>query len=1185
MGGAIFQRPGEEPKWFDQEEWASAQAAGYAPVSGQRVVTGELSEAPEDVIERGRYTNNPGTVAPLEQQMAEAIRGEQEREYGGVGSGFAAAGLGALDALSFGGSNALIRAGGGERLLRGLNEQHPYATGAGELGGVLAASLLPGGLGAAEGRLAALLRAGESGAEAAKAIEGASGLTKALSYTPAGLASRASQRLGAGIGGLVGTVTAETAEGAAYGFGHGVGQLALKDEPFSAEALWSELGVTPILGGAVGAGVGFAGHYGSAAWKKLTGAAENAKLGALDLTTTEGQKFVESAANRFSEYHKVTEDLIESTKGSVGLRPQEIEHVRLLNEGLDDLGAQAEQKVRALQQELAPFKAANERDLASAKELYGKLRSTDDTLRGLALKKQAKATAEGTAAVSKLGPEEELNVSYATTAYNLLRQEGEMLQVTAQTAARPETAVATRQLMKAQERADRAMGGLGTPTGARWKTKTSEVAPFEERIDALMSLKRATEDMSDVLGMGPMKEEVASRLDVALGEALKEPGSVITDATLAAEKGATKGIDPQALQDLANAQQVARHAVNYGGSASSRHAALEQYHTTLGTLAKKMRKQISPATRGAVHRIERAFEETKAVLKKLETTSDLMDTQVAHLTQAEQLVKELKAAKKGVGKAGVPGMFNRTDDAAMNAANVAASKAYATKASETAKHLGLDSRIADEFLDPIKGVDSLMGRATTKLEGDATLVTELEKNYKKVRKVFGMRPSEAYLTPEHLNKFLKKDLNEQVKSVAQLNKTWDDFNAVAASQGKMDMALQAKQAMDDFEQVLKAQIDPTGALKELDLKDLAALAGVTLKGEPGPYDNLLKLSLASGILKKGGVTIKKGANGGILKQAVQRGSARMAASFAGDVARAEGVPGLLASGLTGVAASTGWGIGAKLFGLFGPLKAAAEATGSATHAIANIVGKMAQGGGHAITSGAFTSKAVLMAHNFGDGKPKSEDLRDLYEHRKEQILAISDPLQAQSLAAQTLAPISKFSLTLFDKMVALTSTVVGYLRDKFPKDPGNIHKLGLSRWQESDRDIRAWTRHLAGATDPIGVLQRAATEMISPQEAEAVRTLYPAMFAEFQKQCVENLEGLQKNATRNQRINLSILTGEPLDTTMRPNFLKFVQQQYINRGVVKSNMAANQGKLKGSAIKPASQTELTKSQTADVRRA
>jgi hypothetical protein len=159
-------------------------------------------------------------------------------DYGGVGGAIGAVGAAGLRGATLGLSDVAARALGGEdaaSTLSGLRSQHPYLSTGAELAGALAPALLSGG-----------------------------------ASLPASLATRAGASVSEGLGaGLLARAAGGATEGAIFGAGAGVSELALDRDPLTWERAASTLGSNVLFGGAIG---GATGLVMSAAERGLTAA-------------------------------------------------------------------------------------------------------------------------------------------------------------------------------------------------------------------------------------------------------------------------------------------------------------------------------------------------------------------------------------------------------------------------------------------------------------------------------------------------------------------------------------------------------------------------------------------------------------------------------------------------------------------------------------------------------------------------------------------------------------------------------------------------------------------------------------------------------------------------------------------------------------------------------------------------
>lgn len=173
--------------------------------------------------------------APVAGGSFDALTDDADK-YGDTLGSIKAFGLGAARSASFGLSDEFLTKTGAIKPedIKAYKEANPTATGAGEIGGVLAAILAPesGILGAVSAPVKAVSRVGGAITEAAAP------LAESIAGKIAGRAAAA------GAGSAV--------EGAAYGLGQSVSEHALGDPDLNAEKVMANVGFGAATGGALG---------------------------------------------------------------------------------------------------------------------------------------------------------------------------------------------------------------------------------------------------------------------------------------------------------------------------------------------------------------------------------------------------------------------------------------------------------------------------------------------------------------------------------------------------------------------------------------------------------------------------------------------------------------------------------------------------------------------------------------------------------------------------------------------------------------------------------------------------------------------------------------------------------------------------------------------------------------------
>ena len=104
--------------------------------------------------------------------------------------------------------------------------------------------------------------------------------------------------------------------------------------------------------------------------------------------------------------------------------------------------------------------------------------------------------------------------------------------------------------------------------------------------------------------------------------------------------------------------------------------------------------------------------------------------------------------------------------------------------------------------------------------------------------------------------------------------------------------------------------------------------------------------------------------------------------------------------------------------------------------------------------------------------------------------------------------------------------------------------MGPDKWQPSELQMRQFARYAAAVEDPAGVVERLASGTITPEDAEAMRTVYPETMQAIKARIIERLPELSQTLPYNRKLALSIFSGVPVDPAMRPEILGVLQGQF-----------------------------------------
>lgn len=440
----------------------------------------------------------------------------------------------------------------------------------------------------------------------------------------------------------------------------------------------------------------------------------------------------------------------------------------------------------------------------------------------------------------------------------------------------------------------------------------------------------------------------------------------------------------------------------------------------------------------------------------------------------------------------------------------------------------------------------------------------------------GGREALGLLDSEKMTGATFKNLSEQppAKMLKQLQALSDYHEGVlAAAKGNAVYEAKAADAIRGYQEAVDGFISP-GLVEKLNPKVINAVLGVSeqqaasLTGSGG---HMLRVLTAFKLSKGLGVQgVRKGLGGlirNIQKGIMARGGAGMAVGMLSHVIPGVGpIVGGIARGAAGAVGSRG---GTALFGA-AEAKAASRMEQTADEYIEAAIGR--------ITGGAPRPKPRMrplidsvLNRLLPDSKDSKLPQAEKYKKVSEQLRRYqAAPDAAGRGLYEALRPMQAASEHLADSAEMALHNQYGFLGEKLPHDPGTNVRMGVSRWQPTDRELYEFANHASGALFPFDTIDAIADGNVSPQACEALKAANPAIFRKFQAAVMENAEGIQKNATYSQGLALTVALGVPLEPTAAPRYVQFVQSLHVQQ-----TQAAAAAK---SSNAPPSQTEYSDAQ-------
>lgn len=118
---------------------------------------------------------------------------------------------------------------------------------------------------------------------------------------------------------------------------------------------------------------------------------------------------------------------------------------------------------------------------------------------------------------------------------------------------------------------------------------------------------------------------------------------------------------------------------------------------------------------------------------------------------------------------------------------------------------------------------------------------------------------------------------------------------------------------------------------------------------------------------------------------------------------------------------------------------------------------------------------------------------------------------------------------------------VKFLHGKMPKNPyANMPESIAPKWEPSPADLDRFNRYKEAVESPAKALKNMANGYVSPEQVEAIKAVYPAIYADLQQKIGERLAEWKKPLSYSQKLALSNIVG-PSALAMSPQQVQLLQ--------------------------------------------
>lgn len=120
---------------------------------------------------------------------------------------------------------------------------------------------------------------------------------------------------------------------------------------------------------------------------------------------------------------------------------------------------------------------------------------------------------------------------------------------------------------------------------------------------------------------------------------------------------------------------------------------------------------------------------------------------------------------------------------------------------------------------------------------------------------------------------------------------------------------------------------------------------------------------------------------------------------------------------------------------------------------------------------------------------------------------------------------------------------VEFLASKLPRNPAPPHlQVGPDSWEPSHAERAKFARYMDAVEQPEKVVARLAAGTMTPEDAEALKAVYPETYQQVRTQVFDHMAELRQKLPYKKRLALSIYLDVPVDPALTPEALSVYQR-------------------------------------------
>lgn len=217
--------------------------------------------------------------------------------------------------------------------------------------------------------------------------------------------------------------------------------------------------------------------------------------------------------------------------------------------------------------------------------------------------------------------------------------------------------------------------------------------------------------------------------------------------------------------------------------------------------------------------------------------------------------------------------------------------------------------------------------------------------------------------------------------------------------------------------------------------------------------------------------------------------------------------------------------------------------GGAAEFAASITDKLDRAFSVASTAAPAVARNVAIGLSYGVNTARQQDTDQVHGKALDVMNAVANIDVAQRQIHDGLAGVRAADPQLALQLEQLAVDRLKYAKQVAPQDPG-LGSPGQPRWQPAASALSKFAGILAVIENPLRALDHLTSDTLTPSIVDALKNTSPQTYAHIQQQVLQRVVQPGYKLTSSRKLGLSMLTGNQIDSQLRPYYIGAQQARY-----------------------------------------